>query len=146
MSKRHFKRTINESIGLFQKLSTHHFTSKCPHNINFFILTPGRHWIYLPCKSALSFLKILVIQNLFYKLLNQYQACLYLFECTSHGDSKCSDEIHKFWHFFNNFCDILNKSSALISKAGGKLKKCTGIWSKMLSIMWIFLKNVQKYL
>ena len=32
----------------------------------------------------------------FQKCLNQYQACLYLFKCISHGDFKYSHEIPKF--------------------------------------------------
>ena len=43
--------------------------------------------------------------------MNQYQACLYSFECISHGDSKYGHEnsnIVIFW----NICDILYLSSA----------------------------------
>ena len=47
----------------------------------------------------------------FHTFLNQYQACLYLFECISHGDSKYSHKIPEFWIFWN-FWDILNLSSA----------------------------------
>ena len=47
----------------------------------------------------------------FHKFLNQYQACLYLYESISHGDSKYSHEIPKFWYFWR-FCDILDMPSA----------------------------------
>ena len=47
------------------------------------------------------------IQNLkshpfssFQTFLNQYQACLFLFECISHGYSKYSNEDQLFWHFW----------------------------------------------
>ena len=49
--------------------------------------------------------------HLFHKLMNQYQACLYSFECISHGDSKYGYEIPKVWNFWT-FCDIFNSSSA----------------------------------
>ena len=32
--------------------------------------------------------KMLIFQSIFRTLLNQYQACLYLFPCISHGDYK----------------------------------------------------------
>ena len=44
--------------------------------------------------------------------MNQYQACLYLFECISHGDSKYGHEIPKCGHFWI-FCDFVGLSSAL---------------------------------
>ena len=43
--------------------------------------------------------------------MNQYQACLYSFECISHGDFKYGDEIVKCWPFWK-FCDIFDLSSA----------------------------------
>ena len=45
-------------------------------------------------------------EQLFHELMNQYQACLYLFECISHGDSKYDHEIPKC-------CEIVDVSSAL---------------------------------
>ena len=42
----------------------------------------------------------------------KYQACLYSFECISHGDSKYGHEIPKCWHFFK-ICYIFYLSSAL---------------------------------
>ena len=47
----------------------------------------------------------------FHNILNQYQACLYLYECSSHGDSKYSHQIPEFLNF-GQFCDIFNLSSA----------------------------------
>ena len=41
----------------------------------------------------------LPFQGLFPELLNQYQACLYLFECISHAESKYVNEIKPFWYF-----------------------------------------------
>ena len=43
--------------------------------------------------------------------MNQYQACLYLYQCISHGDSKYCHEIPPFWHFWQ-FCIIFELSSA----------------------------------
>ena len=43
--------------------------------------------------------QINTMQSLFYKLLNQYQACLYSFECISHDDSKYSHQIPELLHF-----------------------------------------------
>ena len=44
-------------------------------------------------RQKLSFLQILKFYNLFHELLNQHQACLYLFECIFNGDSKYRNEI-----------------------------------------------------
>ena len=52
---------------------------------------------------------------LFRDLLNQNQACWYLFQCIFHGDSKYGHEIPKCWHFYQ-ICYILDLSSAHISK------------------------------
>ena len=41
----------------------------------------------------------------FQTFLNQYQACLYLFECIFQGDSKYGHDILQFWHFWT-FCNI----------------------------------------
>ena len=38
--------------------------------------------------------------------MNQYQACLYSFECISHGYSKDVHEIPKCWHFWK-YCELL---------------------------------------
>ena len=62
------------------------------------------------CKISSLFSKFLEIQTKYHKLLNQYQACLYLFECIFHDDSKYSHQIHKCWHFLQ-FCEILDLSS-----------------------------------
>ena len=58
-------------------------------------------------QSSLSF------QCLFHDLLNQNQACLYSFECISHGDSKYSHEIPKFCHLFFIFYFLLVFSTRL---------------------------------
>ena len=42
--------------------------------------------------------------------MNQYQACLYLFECIFLGDSKYGQQNQKCWHFLI-FCDLLCLSS-----------------------------------
>ena len=60
-------------------------------------------WV-LPCKIVFVFSKFSQFQRLFYKILNQYQACLYLFECIFHGDSKYSNEVQKLWHFWHCLC------------------------------------------
>ena len=39
--------------------------------------------------------------------MNQYQACLYLSECISHGDSKYGYEITKFLNFLNIFGPVV---------------------------------------
>ena len=44
-------------------------------------------------RIALRFHKTFKFQSLFHDSLNQYQACWYLFECISHGDSKYGNEI-----------------------------------------------------
>ena len=43
--------------------------------------------------SVFLFVISFLIKRLFHKLLNQYKACLYLFECIFHVDSKYSNEI-----------------------------------------------------
>ena len=42
------------------------------------------------------------------KLLNQNQACLYLFECILHQDFKYSNEVRQFnmFHCFTNYIEI----------------------------------------
>ena len=45
--------------------------------------------------------------------MNQYQACLYFFECICHGDSKYCHEISKQIYFWQ-FCDIFEMSSASV--------------------------------
>ena len=40
--------------------------------------------------------------------MSQYQACLYLFECISHGDSKYCYEIPHNFDIFDNFVTFLN--------------------------------------
>ena len=47
--------------------------------------------------------------------MNQYQACLYLFESISHGDSKYGHEIPDCWYFWKNW-DILDLLSAQCSR------------------------------
>ena len=39
--------------------------------------------------------------------MNQYQACLYLFQCISHGDSKYSNQIPECWHFLQKLLHFL---------------------------------------
>ena len=48
--------------------------------------------------NSFSTLKCLFLR-LFHKLMNQYQACLYSFECIFHWDSKYGHEMPQFWHF-----------------------------------------------
>ena len=47
-------------------------------------------------KQTFYFHKILKFKSLFHKLLNQYQACLYLFECIFNDDSKYSNKMQSF--------------------------------------------------
>ena len=56
------------------------------------------------------FLTFLKFEQLFHELMNRYQACLYLFDCFSHGDSKYDHEIP---HFFGNFVKLLTSSASL---------------------------------
>ena len=52
------------------------------------------HWLILSRKIASVFPQILSFQSLLiHDLLNQYQACLSLFECISHGHSQDMNEI-----------------------------------------------------
>ena len=54
-------------------------------------------------QKSVCFLTYLKFGQLFHELMNQYQACLYLFQCISHGDSKYGHEIPKccnFWNFW----------------------------------------------
>ena len=44
--------------------------------------------------------------NLIHKLLNQYPACLYLFECFSHGDFEYSHEIPIMYNPIYNWTNI----------------------------------------
>ena len=53
----------------------------------------------------------------FHRFLNQYQACLYLFECIFHGDSKYSHQILERWHFLT-FFDFFD--CRLLTPAAGK--------------------------
>ena len=62
-------------------------------------LQRGHRFHHLYNNICFGFLKC----SKFHNFLNQYQPCLYLFECISHGDSKYSHQISEFWHF----CDIL---------------------------------------
>ena len=59
--------------------------------ISLYLIFARGHWFHYRFKIVL-FLEILKIQ----RFLNQYQACLYLFECISHGDSKYSNEVQLF--------------------------------------------------
>ena len=47
-------------------------------------------------------------QSLFYEIIHQYEACLYLFEFISYGDSNYSHEILKCW----TLCEIVGLPSA----------------------------------
>ena len=67
-------------------------------------------------------------KSLFHDLLNQYQACLYLFECTSHGDSKYVNDIQRFLQFLTIFVTIF-LSSALHTCRGGSVKALVYRWS-----------------
>ena len=44
-------------------------------------------------QHCVYYLTNLKFEQLFHELMNQYQACLYLFECISHSDSKYGHEI-----------------------------------------------------
>ena len=50
-------------------------------------------WVVLPTQT-----------RLIHKFRNQYQACLYLFECISHGDSKYNHQIQICLIFFIFMC------------------------------------------
>ena len=65
---------------------------KPPYSVNIYHAARG----FTKQMSGLFFLEILLLQSLFHKLLNQYLACLYLFECISHGDSKYNHKIPEF--------------------------------------------------
>ena len=62
-----------------------------------------------PFEGANSCLNAFKILNLFWELLNQYSACLYLFECFSCGDYKYCNKIQKRVFLATN---ILDQSSA----------------------------------
>ena len=49
-------------------------------------------------QKSVCILKFLIFLRLFHELMHQYQACLYSFECISHGDSKYGHEIPKCLH------------------------------------------------
>ena len=51
-------------------------------------------------KIIFSSVQISEMLRVFHELMNQYQACLYLFHCIFHGDSKYSIEIQKCWNFW----------------------------------------------
>ena len=61
------------------------------------LLTPAA-WFYLLSRSIFALSNF---WNFNCELMNQYQACLHLFECISHGDSKYGNEIKKCSHFWN---------------------------------------------
>ena len=78
-----------------------------PHiNDDDFILT-------LVCGHYISFAIFCLLKNpqilngLFGKLLNQYQACLYLFGCISLCESKYGNEILKLWDFWTILVQFL---------------------------------------
>ena len=88
------------------------------------LINTTRHWFCLICSllqlhvcflKCLTFFKMSDIWfiNSWNKTLriNQYQACLYLFECISHDDSKYGHEIPKCCHFLT-FCEMFDLSSA----------------------------------
>ena len=66
--------------------------------------------VILAFRTRALFLLISKSQFVF-KLMNWYQACLYLFECIFHGDSKYSNESQYIWIFWT-FCVIFDLSSA----------------------------------
>ena len=53
----------------------------------------------------------LTFQRLPHDLVNQFQACLYLFECIFHGDFKYIHQIPECWYFWK-LCDIFDLSFA----------------------------------
>ena len=59
-----------------------------------------------PCKNTVLSSQNSQISKPFSWILNQYQACLYLFECVSHGDSKYSHQIPECWHFWTILCNV----------------------------------------
>ena len=62
-------------------------------------------------KSCFFVTYYLKFEHLFHKLMHQYQACLYLFECTSLGDSKYGHEIAQNWHFLQHLLDFCLSSA-----------------------------------
>lgn len=61
-------------------------------------LTVSMQTLFVPNKIVVVFSTI--FKRLYHMLLNQYQACLYLFACIFHGNSKYSNEVQQFWHFW----------------------------------------------
>ena len=55
-----------------------------------------------------------LIFRLFHELINQYQACLYSFECISHGDFKYGHNISQLWHFFYTFVKLCAFSDIIL--------------------------------
>ena len=70
-----------------------------------------RSYLILYTRPVVSHTKWLFCFSKFHKFLNQYQACLYLFKCISHCDSKYSHQILEFWHFFKCY-KMFDSSSA----------------------------------
>ena len=82
-------------------LLTHLFTSLYYlHNFVTLISTRDATIGFIHAKKFVSFVNFSLNQSIIHKLLNQYQACLYLFECILHVDFKYGHEIPKCWHFF----------------------------------------------
>ena len=98
-----------------------------PANLTALWMTTDMAWL-----SLILFTRPLVspsiIQNRFVskknaqnnKFLNQYQACLYLFECISYGDSKYSHWIQEFGHFWT-FCGMFDYGRLLTPAAWKRL-------------------------
>ena len=82
----------------------------------------------------------------FHKFLHQYQACLYLFECISHGDSKYSHKIPKCFHFLNILWHLLT-SSAHACRVERVMKKANVLRFGMYFSLYHhpIVKNVKSY-
>ena len=69
-----------------------------------------------------------------HELMNQYQACLYLFEWIFHGDSKYGHEIPKWWYFFKKLGNVWPVVCACVpydhdfAGCNGKRCKVTKFW------------------
>ena len=88
--------------------------------------------------KIVCFLTFLKFYQLFHELINKYQACLYLFQCISHGGSKYGHEIPQFWLFFTKFVKFLTRH--LHSSASWKaLIYCKCTWRHAGMVLYIYL-------
>ena len=81
-----------------------------------------RTWaLVLLCKIVLGFLTYLKLEQLFHELMNQYQACLYLFKCISHV-------VPKSWN------------SKMLSFLTRRLHS-PAAWKALLFVFFLFIKR-----